>query len=470
MPDPADIESPFAGEDPAAVERSVWFDTALLPSGWADRVRITWRAGVISSIHTDTPCNRGDERHAIGIPGVSNLHSHAFQRALAGLTEYRRGADSFWSWRDAMYGFVGKLGPEALEAVAAQAYVEMLESGITRVGEFHYLHHAVGGAHYSQIGEHAERLAAAARAAGIGLTLLPVFYAHSGAGGQPPLASQCRFVNSLDSYARLLEASQAAVAHLAFGNIGVAAHSLRAVTPEQLQQLIPLAAAGPMHIHIAEQQAEVQQWQQWAGCRPVEWLLDNAAVDPRWCLVHATHVTTTELRTLAASGATVGLCPITEANLGDGVFPAREYLAAQGRFGIGTDSNVLIDCAEELRLLEYGQRLLDRERNVLHHPAVDWSTGRVLFEQSVAAGQRTLHADTGLLAPGGLADLVALSDTHPGMLARRGDALLDSWIFGGAASIDSVWCAGRKVVSEGRHRAREQIARSYAVTLRALLA
>lgn len=463
MPDAADI-------DLADTELSVWFGTALLPAGWADGVRVRWRSGVISSVEHDTRCQAEDARHAIGMPGVSNLHSHAFQRALAGLTEQRRGADSFWSWRDTMYGFMSRLGPDALEAVTAQAYVEMLEAGITRVGEFHYLHHDVNGARHARIAEHAERVAAAAQLTGIGLTLLPVFYAHSGVGGQAPLPQQCRFITSLDEYARLLQDSRTALAPVAFANVGVAAHSLRAVTVAQLHELCALAGSGPMHIHIAEQLAEVEQWRQWAGCRPVEWLLANTEVDARWCLVHATHVTPSEVANLAASGATVGLCPITEANLGDGVFPARAYLDHGGRFGIGTDSNVLIDLAEELRLLEYGQRLWHRERNVLHGRDTGRSTGRSLLETSLIGGRRALQADTGQIAPGCLADFIALSDASAGMIGRGGDALLDSWIFGGVRCVESVWSAGREVVRAGRHVAQEQIAARYAVVLRELLA
>jgi formimidoylglutamate deiminase len=462
MPDTSDRESQSSAG-------SAWFATALLPSGWSEGVRIRWCDGLITSIHVNVPERSAEECYAVGLPGIGNLHSHAFQRGIAGLTEQRRGADNFWSWREAMYRFLGRLDPAALEAVTAQAYVEMLESGITRVGEFHYLHHAPGGTHYARIAETAERVAAAAQTTGIGLTLLPVFYAHGGVGAQPATPAQNRFVNSLDSFARLVEASAAALAPLAFGNLGIAAHSLRAVTPPQLQELIPLAHGRPLHLHIAEQQAEVHQWLQWAGCRPVEWLLDHAPVDARWCLVHATHVTAAELARMAASGATVALCPSTEANLGDGIFPAREFLAQDGRFGIGTDSNVLIDCAEELRLLEYGQRLLHRERNVMQRPAVDWSTGRVLLEQSLAAGSAVLHPLSGRLAPGCIADLVAWSESGPGLPGRKGDALVDSWIFAGAQCIDGVWSAGRKVVSGGRHHARDTIAASYVRSLRAVL-
>jgi formiminoglutamate deiminase len=450
-----------------ANQGSLWFATALLPAGWANGVRITVRDGVIHAVDTGVAIATGDEQHAIGIPGAGNVHSHAFQRAIAGLTEHRRGSDSFWSWRDVMYGFVAKMNPDQLEAIAAQAYMEMLECGITRVGEFHYLHHAADGKPYAQIAEHAQRLCAAADRIGIGLTLLPVLYAHGGVGGQAPQASQHRFINSIDSFARLLEETRRSVAELDHGRTGIAAHSLRAVTPEELHELLLLDPGGPIHIHIAEQLAEVEQWQKFSGSRPIDWLLDHAAVDERWCLVHATHLSAAELQRLADSKAVVGLCPITEANLGDGVFAAKEYLALDGRFGIGTDSNILIDFAEELRLLEYGQRLMHRERNALHC-AGDQSTGRCLFERSLAGSTQVLCRESGQLAPGFLADIVALSDQDPALKSRRGDALLDSWIFAGA-SIATVWCAGRKVVTDGRHYAREDIAARYSATLHQLL-
>lgn len=447
---------------------SLWFASALLPEGWAEGVRIQIADGRMQSIEAHSQAQNADERFAIGIAGVGNVHSHAFQRGIAGLTEHRDGSDNFWSWREAMYGFVQKLTPPQFEAIAALAYMEMLESGITRVGEFHYLHHARDGKPYANVAEHAERLCAAAAATGIGLTLLPVLYAHGGIGGQPATEPQRRFVNSLDSFERLLEGCRRCIAQLDFGVLGVAAHSLRAVTPDELRDLVLLSGNAPLHIHIAEQLDEVRHWQEFAGCRPVEWLLDNAAVNSRWCLVHATHLAPQELTRLAESGATAGLCPITEANLGDGLFPAKEYLALDGHFGIGTDSNVLIDFPEELRLLEYGQRLVHRERNALHADA-GRSTGRSLFERALAGGSRALGEQSGQLAAGYLADIVALSDQPPSMQRRQGDALLDSWIFAGAPAVDSVWSAGRKVVSGGRHPAREQIAARFCVTLSELL-
>jgi len=447
--------------------RSLWFSSALLPDGWHDNVRIRIAGGRIAQVESDVAGVPGEERCAIGIPGATNLHSHAFQRGIAGLSEHRGGADSFWSWREAMYGFVQKLNADQFEAIAAQAYVEMLESGITRVAEFHYLHHAADGTPYSNIAEHSDRICAAAADSGIGLTLLPVLYSYGGIGGKPATDLQRRFINSLESFSSLLQACRDSIARLDFGVLGIAAHSLRAVTADQLEGLATLLRSAPLHIHIAEQLDEVRQWQAYAGCRPVEWLLDTAEVDERWCLVHATHVSDNEVSRLAASGATVGLCPITEANLGDGIFPAQQYLSRQGRFGIGTDSNVLIDFAEELRLLEYGQRLVHRERNVLHG-ADARSTGRSLFERALEGGSHATGERTGRLAAGYVADMVALSDRPPSMQQRRGDALLDSWIFAGARAVDSVWTAGRKVICQGRHVARDAIAARFSTALQEL--
>ncbi|MDB6091746.1 MAG: formimidoylglutamate deiminase [Gammaproteobacteria bacterium] len=454
--------------------QNLWFESALLPDGWAAKVRLTAVDGRIARIEPGVVPAETDERHAIGVPGIPNVHSHAFQRGLAGLTE-RRGpsGDSFWTWRDLMYRFVERMDPDQFEAIAALAYAQMLEGGFTHVGEFHYLHHDRGGVPFSDPGELAGRIAAAAAQTGMGLTLLPVFYAHSGFGGAAPTSRQQRFVNDPERFARIVEASRKAVSPLAGAAVGVAPHSLRAVTPDELTAVVEQAQGGVIHIHIAEQTKEVDDCIAWSGRRPIEWLLATQAVDDRWCLVHATQATDAELRGIAESGAVVGLCPITEANLGDGIFPAAPFLAAKGRYGIGSDSNILLDAAEELRTLEYSQRLAYRARNVLAS-AEDHSTGRSLFDAALSGGTQALHARVGGgsvgLKVGATADLVSLASEHPTLLERRADELLDSWIFAsGRAAVDCVWRAGVKVVINGRHQRREAIVARYGHALKSLL-
>lgn len=446
-----------------------WAEQALLPSGWAQSVRIGIQGGAIVSVDPGAGAQPGDQRLAIAVPGLGNLHSHAFQRGMAGLAEIggSRG-DSFWSWRELMYRFLDRLDPDSFQAIAEQAYVEMLEAGFTRVGEFHYLHHAADGAPYADRAEMAARAAAAAQGTGIGMTLLPVFYAHADFGGAAPNPSQRRLIHDVDGFAALLEGCRTALRPLGDAVLGIAPHSLRAVTGEELAALLPLND-GPVHIHIAEQLREVDACVAWSGLRPVQWLYAHAPVDARWCLVHATHVTDDELRRIVASEAVVGLCPITEANLGDGLFPMQAFARAGGRFGVGSDSNVLIDAAEELRLLEYGQRLLLKGRNVLAESG-DSSSGRWLFGQALAGAAQALGVQAGLRA-GAPADLVELDARHPALLSRSGDALLDSWLFAARnGAVRSVWRGGRELVRQGRHHRREAVAARFALALKKVLA
>jgi formimidoylglutamate deiminase len=449
----------------------LWSETALLRDGWASSVRLRLCDGLIAELQRGVEPRPGDERHGIALPGLANVHSHAFQRAMAGLTELRHdGKDDFWSWRELMYRFVARLQPEDLEAIAAQAFADMLEGGFTRVGEFHYLHHAPDGSRYAQPAEMSERIVAAARTSGIGLTLMPVLYAHGGFGGRAPTEGQRRFVTQIDEYADLYAAARAAVMELPDGRSGIAPHSLRAVTPEQLRVVTQIDAHVPVHLHVAEQQAEVADCLAWSGQRPVQWLLDHVDLGPRWCLVHATHIDGDELPALAASGAVVGLCPVTESNLGDGIFPARAWLEADGRLAIGTDSNVSIAAADELRLLEYGQRLHLRRRALLGSPTRA-STGARLYSAALAGGTQALAAPAAGLAEGAAADIVSLDATHPSLIGRGGDTLLDSWVFAATRdAIDCVWRLGRKVVSGGRHVGRAAISARYRRSLTALLA
>ena len=427
-----------------------WSATALLPDGWAKNVRFTVAEGRIASIESGVAAGPADEVYQITLPGLANVHSHAFQRGMAGLAEHRGGTsdDNFWSWREVMYRFLDRLNPDDMEAIAALAYAEMLETGYTHVGEFHYLHNNADGRAYADPAEMAARIAAAAQLTGIGLALLPVFYAHSNFGGQVPNHGQRRFVHDLDSFARLLEACRPLLAE--GDRLGIAPHSLRAVTGEDLAALIAMHPQGPIHIHAAEQHKEVQDSLAFSGQRPVEWLLDHAGLDERWCLIHATHLSHAETDALAASGAVAGLCPVTEANLGDGIFPAARFLAAGGRIATGTDSNVLIDPAQELRALEYSQRLVHQTRNVLASDT-HASVARHLFEATLAGGAQAMGIEPGL-AVGHPADFVTLNAQHPALHGRSGDQLLDSWVFAARNDcVDTVWKRGRKVVSGGRH-------------------
>jgi formimidoylglutamate deiminase len=441
---------------------------ALTPEGWRSDVRIAIEGPRIAAIEVGVSPRHGDERHGVAVPGVVNVHSHAFQRAMAGLAEIRgEGTDTFWTWRETMYRFALAMSPDDVEAVAAQAYVEMLESGFTAVGEFHYLHHAPDGSPYDAPGEMAARVLAAAREVGIGMTLLPVFYAHATFGGAPPKPEQRRFITDVACFARLLEDCRRQVAGRPGDVVGVAPHSLRAATPSELSEIVALAGGSPIHIHVAEQAKEVEDCVAWSGARPVRWLLDHADVDERWCLVHATHMDRQETLGAARSRAVAGLCPVTEADLGDGFFNAPAFLGAEGRYGVGTDSNVSIGVAGELRQLEYAQRLSARERNVLAPPG--GSSGRALLDAVWRGGGQALARPSGKLAAGAIADVLTLRTGHPTFAGRVDDQMLDAWIFSiGAKAVDCVWSAGRKVLSERRHVARERVAARFAATMRKL--
>ncbi|GAA0573179.1 formimidoylglutamate deiminase [Craurococcus roseus] len=428
-------------------------EEAWLPDGWARDVGLEIERGAISRVVPGAPADFGERRAGRAIPGMPNLHSHLFQRAMAGLAERRGpGADSFWSWRQVMYGFLSRLGPSDVESIAAQAMVEMLERGFTALAEFHYLHHAPDGAPHANSAEMAERIAAAAAETGMGLTLLPVLYTHGGFGPLPPDEGQRRFLNGTDGYLRLLEASRRAIAAIEDARLGVAPHSLRAVTGEQIAEVLAAVLDGPVHIHVAEQVAEVEACIAWSGQRPAERLLATQPVGPRWCVVHATHMTGGETRALAESGAVAGLCPITEANLGDGFFNATTYA---GGWGVGSDSNVEITAPGELRLLEYGQRLLHRARNVLAR-GEGHSTGEDLYAAALAGGAQACGREIGRIAAGARADLVWLA---PGVT-------LDDYVFvSGASGVREAMVAGRTVVAEGRHFARDAIRARFARTM-----
>lgn len=444
------------------------FRQALLPTGWADDVRLDVTDGIITGVETGVAPPPG-HRLLAALPGQVNLHSHAFQRAMAGLTE-RRGsdADSFWTWRQVMYEFVDGMTPQACRSVAELAYIEMLESGFTRVAEFHYLHHDQAGIPYADPAEMGAQIVEAARATGIDLTLLPVFYRHANFGGVAPTHGQRRFISDLDGFARLIEASEHHVGTLPQAGIGLAPHSLRAATPDQLTALVALAADRPIHMHIAEQPREVADSVAWSGARPVEWLLDNAPVGPRWCLIHATHMTEAETIGLARTGAVAGLCPLTEANLGDGTFAAASWLEQGGAIGVGTDSNVAIGMASELQQLEYSQRLLTGQRNVL--ATGSGSSAAAMVSRTLAGGHQAVARVANALAVGSAANIVTLDLSHPALAHRHDDAILDGWIFGrSGGAIASVYVDGVELVQDGRHVRRGEIERHYLTTLKQLL-
>jgi formimidoylglutamate deiminase len=444
---------------------AIFADAALLPDGWCNHVRVILADEIIGGVAVDATAQPGDTRVRALIPGMPNLHSHTFQRGMAGLAEQRGAAtDSFWTWRDMMYRFALTLTPEEVQAVAEMAAMEMLEAGFTRLGEFHYLHHAPDGRPYADPAELSQRILAAAAATGIHLTLLPVFYAHSDFGGAAPTGAQRRFLHDLDSYCRLTDRMRATLTR-PLDRIGIAPHSLRAVTEDELAHLLEAHPEGPVHIHVAEQMREVEDSIAWSGQRPVDRLMSRFPVDARWCLIHATHLTEAERHALAASGAVAGLCPVTEANLGDGLFPAQALLAEGGRIGIGTDSNVRISVSGELRMLEYGQRLSHRLRNIL--AMGEGSTGGALVRAALDGGAQALGAPRAELRAGARADIVALDDTVG--IAPEGDRILDRWIFGGDVRVSEVWVNGALLVSDGRHRDRERIAAAFARAVRAVI-
>lgn len=446
----------------------IWAETALLPSGWARDVAVRLDGGRIGSVAAGVAAPAGAARVGALLPAPANLHSHAFQRAMAGLTEARGPdpRDSFWTWRQLMFRFLDRLTPDDIEAIAAFVQMEMLEAGYGASVEFHYLHHAPGGAPYADLAEMAGRIVAAAARTGMGLTLLPVHYQFGGCDRRGLGPGQIRFGTDPDGFARLVEGSAAHLAALpGDSRLGVAPHSLRAVSVEGLAACAALRPNDPIHMHLAEQVAEVEEVLAHRGARPVDWLLANAQVDARWCLIHCTQMERHETLGLAATGAVAGLCPITESSLGDGIFDGVAWLGAGGAWGVGSDSNIRIRLAEELRTLDHSQRLRDRSRAALATPQL--STGRVLLEGAARGGAQAAGRDAGAIAAGKLADLVALDTAQTDLDGLQGDKLLDAWIFAdGDRAVADVWSAGRHLVTGGRHRDHDGITAAYRAVLR----
>ena len=444
---------------------------ALLPEGFASDVKLTIADGAIVSVEAGVkPAGDKGNFKGIALPGMPNLHSHAFQRGMAGLSE-RRGApeDSFWTWREVMYRFLDRLDPDDVQAIAAQAFVEMLEGGFTALAEFHYLHHDKDGHAYANIATMGQAIASAAQETGLGLTLLPVLYRFGNFGQAPSVHGQRRFVNERDAYQRLLEGSAAAIRDLPDARLGVAPHSLRAVALDDLGWVSSLRPNDPVHIHVAEQVPEVEASLKITGKRPVELLMNTIPLDRRWCLIHATHLSDAERDGIARSGAVAGLCPITESSLGDGIFDGIRYAQAGGAYGVGSDSNIQIDAGSELRQLEYSQRLRDRRRALFAEEKA--STGLALWQAACAGGAQACGRSIGAIAPGHRADFITLDMDHPALVGRSGAEAVDSAIFAAnAMPLRDVVVGGRRVVAEGRHVARDSVRTRFAGVMRRLLA
>jgi formimidoylglutamate deiminase len=445
---------------------------AWLANGWQADIRIEIGAdGAVKAVSHGRQ-QPGDERVAGPLlPGMPNLHSHAFQRAMAGLAEEALNPeDSFWTWRELMYRLVGRLTPEQVQAIATHLYIEMLKGGYTAVAEFHYLHHQPGGAAYANLAEMAERIAAAAEASGIGLTLLPAFYAHGGFGGKPLAERQLRFKNDTDRYLTLVQGVDRTCKRIG-ANWGLCFHSLRAATEADIGSVLEAhPGERPIHIHIAEQTKEVEDCLAWSGRRPVEWLYDKFEIDRRWCLIHATHVTPDEVHMMGHSEAVVGICPTTEANLGDGNFPAQELNAANGCFGIGSDSHVSVSALEELRWLEYGQRLKHERRNRLSaggRPEV----ADTLYAAALQGGAQATGKHIGAIAAGKRADFIVLDGAHPMLASVAPAKLLGRWLIGGNDSwIKDVMVGGKWQVKDGRHASEAAAHAAFADAMKALMA
>ena len=455
---------------------TIFAPQALLPEGWAENVLIEcdkdgWIVGVDS--FKSPPAEAAGVDIAAGplVPGMPNVHSHAFQRAMAGLTERASGKkDNFWSWRETMYRFLAFLTPEDMESLAAYVYAEMLKAGYTSVGEFHYIHHDADGKPYADPAEMSRHIIRAAMDAGIAVTHMPVLYAHGGFGEKPPAEGQKRFINDVDGVMRIVENLYGEFAGVPQVTIGFAHHSLRAVSPGMLKEgtaaVRRLLPAAPIHIHAAEQTAEVEGCLEWSNKRPVEWLLENAAPDEKWCFIHCTHMTPEETRALAQSRVVAGLCPTTEANLGDGVFPLVDYFQAGGRFAIGSDSHISVNMVEELRWLEYVQRLLRRERTIIQDHDLP-SVGAMLFEKATQGGAQALGRKCGRIEPGARADFIVLNPDMGVMTGKLRDHILDTAVFAASRNpVKDVMAGGRWVVQNGRHRREDH----YRAKFRAVLA
>ena len=426
---------------------------AWLTTGWQSNVLFQVEDGMITKLAINQTAT--DESVVLSgpvLPSMPNLHSHAFQRVMAGMAEVSLNPnDSFWSWRDLMYKVVQKLTPKDARVIATQLYIDLLKAGYTQIAEFHYLHHQVGGKPYQDKAEMSKQMIQAANDAGIGMTLLPVLYSYSGFGGQAASNGQARFIHTTEDYLQLFARCEQALQDQPLHKLGVCFHSLRAVTKVQIESVLSeIKSECPIHIHIAEQQKEVKDCLAWSGQRPVQWLHNEIGFDARWCLVHATHLDSQEIQTIAQQKAVAGLCPSTEANLGDGIFPATDFEQASGRWGIGSDSHVSLSLVEELRTLEYSQRLRDQQRNRLHRPTQS-HIGDNLYQQALLGGNQACQVAIGL-QENHRADFIVLDENAPFVAASQPDDLINRWLFACNDNlIKDVFVAGNAVIKDFHH-------------------
>lgn len=445
----------------------------LLSSGWQKKQTLTIEGGVITSI--ESGCIGNAEKVGVVIPGMVNCHSHAFQRAFAGFSEQgSEGKDSFWTWRSIMYKFIDQLMVKDAQTIATQLYIEMLKMGYTRVAEFHYLHHEINGDNHAELAEMAKAIFKASQQSGMGLTLLPVLYRFSGFGPLPANNGQKRFTNSVEQFNQLVSDCFTLSKEYENTNVGIAPHSLRAVDKSSLEQAVKhvrsLDNKAPVHIHIAEQQKEVDDCLAHYGQRPVEWLLNNAELDEQWCLIHATHINEQERQGIVASKAIAGICPTTEANLGDGIFPTTEFLAEKGTIAIGSDSHISVNPVEELRWLEYAQRLIKQQRAILASEK-EASVGKNLWQQAALGGAQSTNSNTGELAIGKQADLLVLDTPKVALFAHDDQHLLDSMIFASQQNmVNDVMVNGHWVIKAGVHELGKKSEQAFSLLLASLSA
>ena len=452
------------------INKHIFAKKALLPNGWSNNVIIEIdQSGLISNV-TENNNHKvdADLNEEIILPAMNNLHSHSFQRAMAGLTEARspQGNDNFWSWRSLMYQFLDVLNPEEIFSITLFSQMEMLQSGYVGVGEFHYLHNQIGGTKYDNIAELSEKVLEASAESGISICLLPVVYERGGCDNRELEGGQLRFHNNIDTFEELYNQIKVFLSKNENFSLGVAAHSLRAVKNETLNKIIDLTN-GPIHIHAAEQVKEVEEIKSFYKMPPVEFLIENFDINKRWCLIHCTQMSELETELLSKSGAVAGLCPVTEANLGDGIFNGFQYNERKGFYGIGTDSNINISLTEELKTFEYSQRLLNKKRAVISNQKK--STGRKLFDDCLEGGARALQINNGKIQKGFNADLISLPNTNNELDGLEDDKILDYWIFASRENdVQKLWNKGKCLVENSKHLNFDDIQSNYRKTIKNL--